>query len=247
MRRTLWETGSVAVFALAVTGGCAVSTDGDQGFPQGIGNRSGSSGASGESGSNGFGGNGGSTGVGGNGGVLGNGGAGGDGGVGGGAGGSTGGVGGSTGGVGGSTGGVGGSTGGVGGSTGGVGGSTGGVGGGGRCRGGGIGGVAGSGGGGTCCSDGDCLCHGPAPTGLTSTKGPFNTATLTVSDRHDPLPDRRRPALCWCRSLRGFLNTGPEMAAMGPVLRFVRHRDHHHDHYRRRSPRSARHEVGRRD
>jgi hypothetical protein len=34
---------------------------------------------------------------------------------------------------------------------------------------------------GTCCPDGDCLCHGPDPTGLTSDEGPFATDSFTIS------------------------------------------------------------------
>jgi len=34
---------------------------------------------------------------------------------------------------------------------------------------------------GMCCDDGNCLCHGPAPTALTSTKGPFKTQSYTVA------------------------------------------------------------------
>jgi hypothetical protein len=47
------------------------------------------------------------------------------------------------------------------------------------------GGVApvGDGGGstGSCCPDGKCLCHGPAPTALTSNRGPYKTASYTIA------------------------------------------------------------------
>ena len=43
-------------------------------------------------------------------------------------------------------------------------------------------GTAGAGGGtpGMCCSDGKCLCHGDAPTALTSSKGPYMTKSYTI-------------------------------------------------------------------
>jgi hypothetical protein len=34
---------------------------------------------------------------------------------------------------------------------------------------------------GMCCDDGDCLCHGPAPTALTAEKGPYKTMSYTVA------------------------------------------------------------------
>ena len=34
---------------------------------------------------------------------------------------------------------------------------------------------------GMCCSDGDCLCHGPNPTELTSRDGPYDTDSYTIS------------------------------------------------------------------
>lgn len=34
---------------------------------------------------------------------------------------------------------------------------------------------------GECCSDGNCLCHGPAPTKLTSAKGPYKTQSYTIA------------------------------------------------------------------
>lgn len=72
------------------------------------------------------------------------------------------------------------------------------------------------GGDGDCCPDGNCLCHGPDPTALTSSKGPFNTAELklplgTVTYPTDAMPPFASIALCG-----GFLNTGPEMAAWAP-------------------------------
>lgn len=34
---------------------------------------------------------------------------------------------------------------------------------------------------GACCPDGNCLCHGPAPTELTSERGPYKTASYTIA------------------------------------------------------------------
>jgi hypothetical protein len=39
----------------------------------------------------------------------------------------------------------------------------------------------GDGGSGACCPDGNCLCHGPNPTALTSDKGPYATQSFTVT------------------------------------------------------------------
>jgi dienelactone hydrolase len=69
---------------------------------------------------------------------------------------------------------------------------------------------------GTCCPDGDCLCHGPDPTGLTSAAGPFETTSYpvalgTIYYPTDAVPPFAGVALCG-----GFLNTGPEMEPWGP-------------------------------
>jgi dienelactone hydrolase len=67
-----------------------------------------------------------------------------------------------------------------------------------------------------CCASGDCLCHGPDPTGLTHANGPFKTANYvgTTGTIHYPT-DAEAPfsgiAIC-----PGFLNSGPEMAPWGP-------------------------------
>jgi hypothetical protein len=42
-------------------------------------------------------------------------------------------------------------------------------------------GGAGMMGAGMCCADGNCLCHGPDPTGLTSDDGPYNTDSYSIS------------------------------------------------------------------
>ena len=79
------------------------------------------------------------------------------------------------------------------------------------------GGVTDAGGGkGTCCPSGDCLCHGPAPTGLTSKAGPFKTATFTVAAGTVHYPTDAEPPLAGVSICPGFTNSGPEMAPWGP-------------------------------
>jgi pimeloyl-ACP methyl ester carboxylesterase len=68
---------------------------------------------------------------------------------------------------------------------------------------------------GTCCPSGDCLCHGPGPTGLTSADGPFNTATFNGSTGTVHYPTNAEPPFAAVAVCGGFLNTGPEMAAWG--------------------------------
>jgi hypothetical protein len=89
---------------------------------------------------------------------------------------------------------------------------------------GGAAGAAGAGGGGgnvsiprgTCCASGDCLCHGPDPSGLTSANGPFDTATFTISTGTVHYPTDAEPPFAAVALCGGFLNTGPEMAPWGP-------------------------------
>jgi pimeloyl-ACP methyl ester carboxylesterase len=69
--------------------------------------------------------------------------------------------------------------------------------------------------GGTCCTSGDCLCHGPAPTALTSSDGPFATATFTISTGTVHYPTDAEPPFAAVALCGGFLNTGPEMAPWG--------------------------------
>jgi hypothetical protein len=81
----------------------------------------------------------------------------------------------------------------------------------------GTGGSAGNGGGtGTCCPSGDCLCHGPAPTALTSAAGPFKTATFTIAAGTVHYPTDAEPPFAGVSICPGFLNSGPEMAPWGP-------------------------------
>jgi hypothetical protein len=69
---------------------------------------------------------------------------------------------------------------------------------------------------GTCCADGDCLCHGPDPTELTSKSGPYESATLALSTGTLHYPTDAEPPLAGIAICPGFLNTGPEMAPWGP-------------------------------
>lgn len=70
--------------------------------------------------------------------------------------------------------------------------------------------------GGACCADGNCLCHGPDPTGLTSATGPFATTQYTGSTGTIYYPTDADPPFAGVALCGGFLNTGPEMAAWGP-------------------------------
>jgi hypothetical protein len=118
-------------------------------------------------------------------------------------------------------------TGGMGGSggmmaTGGMGGSggmmaTGGMGGsGGMMATGGMGGSAGMVLDGECCDDGDCLCHGEAPTGLTSDNGPYDYDTYELATGTVYYPTDAEPPFAGVAICPGFLNSGPEMAPWGP-------------------------------
>lgn len=68
---------------------------------------------------------------------------------------------------------------------------------------------------GKCCPSGDCLCHGPDPTGLTSTKGPFATQTINASTGVIHYPMGAEPPFAGVAVCGGFLNTGPEMDSWG--------------------------------
>jgi dienelactone hydrolase len=69
---------------------------------------------------------------------------------------------------------------------------------------------------GDCCPDGNCLCHGPDPAALTSSKGPYNTAELKLPLGTVTYPTDAKPPLASIALCGGFLNTGPEMAAWAP-------------------------------
>jgi len=149
-------------------------------------------------GASGLGGTGGVSGLGGTGGVSGLGGAGGTG--------VTGGVGGASG-----LGGMGGS-GSVGGMAGGGAGGMGGVGG---MAGGGMAGTGGMMGTGDCCPDGNCLCHGPDPMGLTGDQGMFDYDTLELTTGTVFYPTDAEPPFAAIVIVPGFLNSGPEMYPWG--------------------------------
>lgn len=86
-------------------------------------------------------------------------------------------------------------------------------------------GTAGSGGSGStpsagtgmCCDDGDCLCHGPAPSELTAGAGPFKVESARITSGTLHYPTDAEPPLAAVVLCGGFLNTGPEMASWGPM------------------------------
>jgi pimeloyl-ACP methyl ester carboxylesterase len=69
---------------------------------------------------------------------------------------------------------------------------------------------------GTCCADGNCLCRDPEPTGVTSSAGPFDTASFRVSTGTVYYPTDAEPPFAGVAICGGFLNTGPEMESWGP-------------------------------
>jgi hypothetical protein len=86
-------------------------------------------------------------------------------------------------------------------------------------------GTAGSGGSGStpsagsgmCCDDGDCLCHGPAPSELTASAGSFKVESARIGSGTLHYPTDAEPPLAAVVLCGGFLNTGPEMASWGPM------------------------------
>lgn len=77
--------------------------------------------------------------------------------------------------------------------------------------------AAGGGAKGSCCAGGDCLCHGPDPTELTSGAGTYKTAQYTISTGTVVYPMDAEPPFAALALCGGFLNTGPEMAPWGPL------------------------------
>ena len=75
---------------------------------------------------------------------------------------------------------------------------------------------AGTGGSGTCCPDGNCLCHGPDPSGLTSSGGPFDTDSYAMSAGTVHYPTDAQPPFAGVAICGGLTNTGPEMESWGP-------------------------------
>ena len=70
---------------------------------------------------------------------------------------------------------------------------------------------------GPCCPDGDCLCHGPDPSELTDAAGPYKTAQYQIATGTVVYPTDAEPPFAALALCGGFLNTGPEMAAWGPL------------------------------
>lgn len=71
----------------------------------------------------------------------------------------------------------------------------------------------------SCCSDGDCLCHGPGPSGggLTyEATGPYRTESYRGTTGTIHYPTDAEPPFAGVALCGGFLNTGPEMAGWGP-------------------------------
>jgi pimeloyl-ACP methyl ester carboxylesterase len=68
---------------------------------------------------------------------------------------------------------------------------------------------------GECCDDGDCLCHGPAPTQLTDRNGEFQTESLRVTTGTLFYPTDAEPPFAGLAIAAGFLNTGAEILDWG--------------------------------
>jgi dienelactone hydrolase len=68
---------------------------------------------------------------------------------------------------------------------------------------------------GSCCADGDCLCHGPDPSGLTSSDGSFDTDSYDLSTGIVYYPTDAEPPFAAVAICAGFLNTGIEMLSWG--------------------------------
>ena len=68
---------------------------------------------------------------------------------------------------------------------------------------------------GMCCPTGDCLCHGDVPSELTSSRGPFRTATIRTSTGTVHYPMNADPPFAGVAVCAGFLNTGPEVDSWG--------------------------------
>jgi hypothetical protein len=62
---------------------------------------------------------------------------------------------------------------------------------------------------GTCCPDGNCLCHGPNPTALTSERGPYMTQSYTVTGAGCVFyPTNAEPPFAAVSVSDGFLGSG---------------------------------------
>jgi pimeloyl-ACP methyl ester carboxylesterase len=70
---------------------------------------------------------------------------------------------------------------------------------------------------GACCASGDCLCHGPDPTMLTVSNGPYKTQSLPMMTGTAYYPTDAEPPFAAVVLCGGFLNTGPEMETWAPL------------------------------
>jgi pimeloyl-ACP methyl ester carboxylesterase len=68
---------------------------------------------------------------------------------------------------------------------------------------------------GECCSDGNCVCHGPVPSQLTDSEGPFGTDSIRVSTGTLFYPTDAEPPFAGLAIAAGFLNTGAEILDWG--------------------------------
>jgi len=69
---------------------------------------------------------------------------------------------------------------------------------------------------GDCCPDGNCLCHGPAPTALTSANGPFDVDSYELPTGTVYYPTDAEPPFAAVAIIPGLFNVGPEMGPWGP-------------------------------
>ncbi len=69
---------------------------------------------------------------------------------------------------------------------------------------------------GSCCEGGDCLCHGPDPMELTSSRGPFDVDSYSITEGTVYYPTDATPPFAAVAICGGLFNTGPEMESWGP-------------------------------
>jgi pimeloyl-ACP methyl ester carboxylesterase len=79
---------------------------------------------------------------------------------------------------------------------------------------GGVGGADGTGGS-ACCPTGDCICRGPAPTGLTSGKGPFAATSVRSPSGNIFYPTDAEPPFASLAMIAVVTSATPELAAWG--------------------------------
>jgi pimeloyl-ACP methyl ester carboxylesterase len=78
----------------------------------------------------------------------------------------------------------------------------------------GVGGAGGTGGS-ACCPAGDCICRGPAPTGLTSGKGPFAATSVRSPSGNIFYPTDAEPPFASLAMIAVVTSVTPELAAWG--------------------------------